>query len=75
MLSGHSATIWPIRSAVAGALPCLAADGAADAAQHRLHGLAAGRWLVAGHLVVVADGGGPPPDSAGLAAVSARLER
>ena len=24
MLSGHSATIWPIRSAVAGALPCLA---------------------------------------------------
>jgi hypothetical protein len=45
------------------------ADGAADTAQDGLHGLAAGRWLVAGDLVVVADGGSAPTDRAGLAAV------
>ena len=38
------------------------ADGAADAAQDRPHPLLVGRRLVAGHLVVVADGGGPAAD-------------
>ena len=68
MLSWHRATIWPIRSAVAGALACLADPrGAADAGQHGLHGLTAGWWLMAGHLVVVADGGSTAADGAGLA--------
>jgi hypothetical protein len=45
-----------------------AADGPADAAQHGLDGLAAGWRFVAGHLVMVADGGGAATDGAGLAA-------
>jgi hypothetical protein len=68
MLSGHKATIWPIRSAVAGALPCLALPMVRRMPQDCPDALAAGWRLVAGHLVVVADRCRPATDRAGLAA-------
>ena len=43
-------------------------DGATDPPQDCPDALAAGRWLVPGHLVVVADRGGAATDRAGLAA-------
>jgi hypothetical protein len=44
------------------------AAGRISAAQHGLHSLAAGRRLVAGELVPVANGSRPTPDGTGLAA-------
>jgi hypothetical protein len=62
---GQRASMAVSTSAVAGFSP-LGTDRPADAAQDGAHGLAAGRWFVAGELVAMADCDGSAADGGGL---------